>query len=82
MACELSMRLLIDWSMLEEQKAFLMALIEADCESPNGLTRFGHYGSWDDHPLEGIVQLIGAIQDTGTAMGEKVYSDDEAGTTA
>lgn len=78
MARELSMRMFIDWAMLEEQKAFLMALIEADCESPNGLTKFGHYGSWDNHPLEGIVELIGAIQDAGVDMGEKVYSDDEA----
>lgn len=69
--------LTIDWSMLEEQKAYLLELIQADCRAEGGLTKFGPYDC-DDHPLEGIVQLIDAIQDQGEAMGERVYSDDEA----
>lgn len=81
MACELSMRLFIDWSMLEEQKAYLLELIEADERAEAGLTKFGRPDS-DPHPLEGIVQLIDAIQDRGEAMGERVYSDDEADTQA
>ncbi len=77
MGSELSMWLFIDWSMLEEQKAYLLELIQADCRAEGGLTKFGPYDC-DDHPLEGIVQLIDSIQDQGEAMGERVYSDDEA----
>lgn len=67
----------MDWAMLEEQKAYLLELIEADERAEAGLTKFGRPDS-DPHPLEGIVQLIDAIQDQGEAMGERVYSDDEA----
>ncbi len=71
----------MDWAMLEEQKAYLLELIQADCRSETGLTKFGPYDC-GDHPLEGIVQLIDSIQNQGEAMGQRVYSDNEADTPA
>ncbi len=70
-------QLSIDWAMLEEQKDYLLHLIDADCRAPAGLTKYGPY-CHGDHPLDGLVQLIDAIQDAGDAAGEKVYEEEEA----
>lgn len=66
----------VNWSMLKEQKAYLLALIDADCQFTNGLTKCGPYSA-DDHPLDGLVQLIDEIQDQGEAAGERVYSEED-----
>jgi hypothetical protein len=68
--------LTIDWPMLHEQKDYLLGLIDADCRAPAGLTGYGPYAR-GDHPLDGLVQLIDAIQDAGEASGEKVYSEED-----
>lgn len=69
-------QLSIDWAMLAEQKEYLLQLIDADCRAPAGLTGYGPYCR-SDHPLDGLVQLVDAIQDAGEAAGEKVYSTEE-----
>ena len=77
MSRSLHYQLSIDWAMLAEQKDCLLQLIDADCRAPAGLTRYGPY-SRIDHPLDGLVQLVDAIQDAGEAAGEKVYEEEEA----
>jgi hypothetical protein len=62
--------------MLAEQKGHLLQLIDADCRAHAGLTKYGPY-CHTDHPLDGLVQLIDAIQDAGETAGEKVYEEEE-----
>jgi hypothetical protein len=68
-------RLDIDWDLLGQQKSYLLQLIQADCTA-GGLTKYGEY-SIDDHPLDGLVQMIDAIQDQGESAGETVYSEED-----
>ncbi len=68
--------LTIDWPALSEQKDYLLGLIDADCRAPAGLTGYGPYAR-SDHPLDGLVSLIDAIQDAGEASGESVYEEED-----
>lgn len=68
--------LCIDWPMLTQQKLHLLALIDADCESESGLTPFGPYSA-GAHPLDGLVQVLDAMQDQGEDAGEPVFPDSE-----
>lgn len=61
----------LDWRLLAKQKKFLLELIDADQKVPSGLTSFGPYAS-GDHPVEGIVEMLDAIQDQAAEMGEPV----------